>query len=154
MGKSTGSGYRTWPELAADPELLDEPIRPLIGALNATGWALTVFSCAGHPDEPDSTPKGRRQAHVDLVVNDLGHWQSFVKSIPRTPGIRVTEGALGPLPPWLLGHRGWHYRRLVFEPAPYDQPAAQCRSALDSALSSATSILQSPDPHTSRADTH
>ena len=171
MGKSIGTGYRSWAQLEADPDLVDAPIRPLVEALNATDWARTVFSCAGHPEEPDSVKRGRRQAHIDLLVNDLPQWQRFIRSIPGVPAVKVTEGSLGALPPWLrevkwLGVHGsaaspggsraapWMYRRIVFEPAPYDLPSPQCRQLLDTALAAATAALRSLDPRISRADTH
>src|SRR5687767_1214194 len=173
MGKSLGTGYRDLADLAADPDLLDAPIRPLVHALNQTGWAHTIFSCAGHPEEPDSIKTGRRQAHIDLIVNDLPLWQTYIRSIPRPPNLRLTEASLGPLPTWLVDHQGfggsaggsgdgqspagphevgqnqlgvqgsaaspgrqslsWHYRRLVFEPAPYDMAPERCRQILDTA---------------------
>jgi hypothetical protein len=98
---------------SAGDALLDPPIRPLVAALNATGWAHTVFSCAGHPDEPDSVQRGRRQAHVDALVSDLRRWRSCVRRcrpaaidavralrLPRVR-LRVAEGPLGRLPGWL-----------------------------------------------------
>ena len=147
MGKSIGTGYRVWSALEADPELLDAPIRPLVEALNRTGWARTIFSCAGHPEEPDSIKKGRRQAHIDLLVNDLPTWQKFVAQVKHTArGVRVTEGSLGAVPTWLDTKDAWHYRRLVFEPSPYDMPPHTCRQTLDSALASALTALQESAP--------
>ena len=101
MGKSIGAGYQEPSTLEADPDLLDPQIRPLVHALNQTTWARTIFSCAGHPEEPNSVNQGRRQAHIDLLVADLPRWQSYVRSIPRPPNIRITEGPLGPIPAWL-----------------------------------------------------
>jgi hypothetical protein len=188
---------------------IDPPIRPFVVALNQTGWARTVFSCAGHPDEPDSTARGRRQAHVDVVTCDLGRWLAFTRAVGqrlRTLGpldavdaadgagmpaeraaarvrVRGVEGPLGDLPGWLRaslpapagpastppgsggpeqarrwlgqlvargrellssapGTGGWHYRRLVFEPVPYDAPPAACRHALDQALGAALAALE------------
>jgi hypothetical protein len=107
------------PESALDP-----PIRPLVAAINATGWARTVFSCAGHPDEPDAVTTGRRQAHVDVVVRDARAWKVWTRTVRReapiavghamqlaaygrdTPRLRVAEGGLGPLPEWLADALG------------------------------------------------
>ena len=152
----TGRGFSSWEQLAADPEVTEPQIRPLVDALNQTGWARTVFSCAGHPDEPDSIARGRRQAHVDLVVSDDRRWRQLVDALRKAchPLVRITEGSLGPIPAWLLqnlpapfdassssprlsllrGNSGWHYRRLVIEPVPYDAPSATVRASLDSAL--------------------
>ena len=108
MGKAIGGRYQEPSTLEADPDLLDPQIRPLVLALNQTGWARTIFSCAGHPEEPDSITKGRRQAHIDLLVNDLPRWRTLVQTLKRaTKGIRVTEGPLGPVPGWLAAERGF-----------------------------------------------
>ena len=98
---------------------LDPPIRPLVAAINATDWARTVFSCAGHPEEPDAVATGRRQAHVDVIVRDARAWKVWTRAVRReapaavaramatngsrrdTPHLRVAEGGLGPLPEWL-----------------------------------------------------
>lgn len=105
---------------------LDPPVRPLVAALNATGWAHTVFSCAGHPEEADSARRGRRQAHVDVLVADLTRWRSFVRrcrpavrQTVRALGLsqgklRIAEGALGRLPDWLRDQA----RDLPTPPAP------------------------------------
>jgi hypothetical protein len=106
-------------------EALDPPIRPLVGALNRTGWVHTVFSCAGHPEEPDAGPRGRRQAHVDVLVADPARWRAYVGRVRgaapaavralglpsggsgaggRAGGavtVRVAEGSLGAPPGWL-----------------------------------------------------
>jgi hypothetical protein len=100
-------------------DALDPPIRPLVAAINAMGWARTVFSCAGHPDEPDAVATGRRQAHVDAIVRDPQAWKAWVRAVrreapdavarmmatnaarPNPPRLRVAEGGLGPLPEWL-----------------------------------------------------
>ncbi|MBI3971468.1 MAG: hypothetical protein HY332_09285 [Chloroflexi bacterium] len=105
-----------WDALA--DETLDPQIRPLVVALNRSGWARTVFSCAGHPEEPDSVERGRRQAHVDVAVSDLGRWRHFVRACKRLvpacvstniAGVRhvnlkCVEGSLGPIPEWLRPH--------------------------------------------------
>ena len=101
--------------------MLDPPVRPLVAALNALPWAHTVFSCAGHPEEPDAGARGRRQAHVDVLVADAARWRAFVRRVRRTApaasaaaqqappggpapgapgvGLRVVDGSLGPLRP-------------------------------------------------------
>ncbi len=200
------------PWSALDEAVLDAPVRPLVVALNRTGWARTVFSCGGHPEEPDSVMQGRRQAHVDVVVADLNAWRRFVEHCrheapaavrrlaPAGVRLRVAEGSLGPLPAWLraalaaeggverllpephppgqaharaepvplpavpvrswwaralrlverwlarpasrrTGSREWRFRRLVFEPVPYDAEPAACRRALDAALAAAEASL-------------
>lgn len=197
---------------ALDEALLDAPVRLLVAALNRTGWARTVFSCGGHPEEPDSVAQGRRQAHIDVVVADLNAWRRFVercqreapaavqRQAPAGVRLRVAEGSLGPLPAWLrdalaaeagaerlppepyppgqtharaepapgqptaarswwarvaclVEHwlarpasrraesREWRFRRLVFEPVPYDAEPAACRRALDAALAAAVASL-------------
>ncbi|CAA9294413.1 MAG: hypothetical protein AVDCRST_MAG77-5041 [uncultured Chloroflexi bacterium] len=143
-----GHPFILWTQLEG---ALDPPIRPLVEALNATGWALTVFSCGGHPDEPDSVLRGRRQAHVDVVVSDLGRWRRAIAAMKRQlrRDVRLTEGDLGQAPPWLqahlpahqLGGARWSYRRLVFEPRPYDAPADAVRATLDAAISTALGVL-------------
>src|SRR5688572_27250434 len=105
MGKSVCTGFQVWSALEADPDLLDPPIRPLVTALNQTTWARTIFSCAGHPEEPDSIQTGRRQAHIDLLISDLPRWHHFVATLKRsTKRVRITEAPLGPIPPWLASH--------------------------------------------------
>ncbi len=108
---SIGQPFIPWDALRG--ERIDAQIRPLVAALNHSGWVRTVFSCAGHPDEPDSLARGRRQAHVDVVVADLRRWRDFVRRCRRAagqdlgaPGVRVrcVEGALGPVPDWLRPH--------------------------------------------------
>jgi hypothetical protein len=211
---SVGRPFMRWSQLEG---ALDPPVRPLVEALNRTGWSLTVFSCAGHPEEPDSVRKGRRQAHVDVVVSDERRWRAAVDAIKRrTRGdVRLTEGTLGEPPPWLLPHlptasedqrispvgqgptggaspcrpslasedqrispvgqglvpcptlarQGtspcptgwwrrlfrrpghgqssvWTYRRLVFEPRPYDAPPETVRAALNVALEHAVAVLK------------
>ena len=103
MHEPVAGAFVPWQALAAPgAHTLDPPIRPLVEALNRTTWARTVFSCAGHPEEPDSIKKGRRQAHVDLLVNNLPCWQRYVTSVRESAsGVRVTEGSLGPPPTWL-----------------------------------------------------
>jgi hypothetical protein len=125
-----GGGFRPWPRpttgqvtgasgAATEPveaflEVLDPPVRPLVAALNRTGWVLTVFSCGGHPEEPDAHQWGRRQAHLDVLVReaDRDRWQRFVdrcqQSAPAAvscmragAGLRCVEGSLGDVPPWL-----------------------------------------------------
>ena len=136
-----------WQTLAEEPQtILEAPIRPLVEALNRTGWARTVFSCAGHPEEPDSVARGRRQAHVDLLVGDAARWRRF-SARARALGhrrLRVTEGSLGAVPEWLAPHAppNWEYRRLVFEPVPYDMPPAPCRDVLDASLAAALGALE------------
>jgi hypothetical protein len=85
-----------------------------VEALNQTGWVRTVFSCGGHPEAPDSVQRGRRQAHVDVLVADLNRWRALAQRCRRDaqaavrqldldvrPRIRSAEGPLGPLPDWL-----------------------------------------------------
>jgi hypothetical protein len=213
-GTSLSQPFVPWSAL--DEAVLDAPVRPLVAALNRTGWARTVFSCGGHPEEPDSVAQGRRQAHVDVVVADLGAWHRFVercrheapaavqRQAPAGVRLRVAEGSLGPLPAWLRAalaaeagaerpppepyppgqmhaehaprlpvaapwwwdraalllarrlarllrrhsssrdgppERRWRFRRLVFEPVPYDAEPAACRRALDAALAAAVASL-------------
>src|SRR5688500_6252086 len=126
MGKSPdrsiGTGFQVWTRLDADPDVLDPPIRPLVQALNQTTWARTIFSCAGHPEEPDSIKKGRRQAHVDLLISDRHTWNALITTIKRTvQGVRITEAPLGPIPHWLtpsLPPRPRHYHRPALQPVP------------------------------------
>ncbi len=132
---------------------IDPPIRAVVAALNRTGWARTVFSCSGHPEEPDSVVRGRRQAHIDLLIQDQPRWKRFTNAVRNACGrsvklvtsIKVVEGPLGQVPDSLsqqLGDaRSWSYRRLVFEPVPYGAPPEHCRTALDAALSAALSAL-------------
>jgi hypothetical protein len=91
LGKQPENGFLPWDRLE---ESVDPPILPLVNALNATGWARTVFSCAGHPEEPSSVATGRRQAHVDLVVSDPSLWQAVVSAMRRAKprGVRIVEG--------------------------------------------------------------
>jgi hypothetical protein len=147
LGKQPGKSFVPWTDLDS---ALDPPIFPLVTALNATRWARTVFSCGGHPEEVDSVKAGRRQAHVDLVVSDLGRWNSFVSAVKRAKpkAVRAVEGNLGPVPAWLAdalqagaASDRWRYRRLVFEPAPYSMPPDECRAVLDAALAAALSVL-------------
>src|SRR5919206_670256 len=103
-GGAIGTPFQPWDRL--DDEALDPPIRPLVRALNATGWVRTVFSCGGHPEEPDSAARGRRQAHVDVVVADERRWREYAKRCARAAPaaverlrlrgvrIRVAEGSL------------------------------------------------------------
>ena len=117
MSSTCGRGFAPWDELAADPgAVLDAPVRPLVEALNATGCARTVFSCGGHPEEPDSIARGRRQAHVDVAVCDPGRWWDFVRTCKDHMPARIylrdqtsrhvsptcVEGSLGSIPDWLL----------------------------------------------------
>ena len=148
MGSAIGGGFVPWNTLAAQaPTDLDPPIRPLVEALNRTAWTRTVFSCGGHPEEPDSVAKGRRQAHVDLLVGDAARWRRVSAAVRRLGRrhLRVTEGSIGPVPDWLRPHLSqakWEYRRLVFEPVPYEMPAEACREVLDAALAAAVSALE------------
>jgi len=146
MGKSLGTGYRAWLDIVANADLIDAPIRPLVESLNRATWAHTIFSCAGHPEEPDSIQTGRRQAHVDLLISDEPRWYAFIAAVKRTArGVRVTDGDLGDPPAWLpsqLPAGVWRYRRLVLEPTPYDQPAGACRRTLDAALTAAVRALE------------
>jgi hypothetical protein len=127
-------GFVPWEALAETGGALDPPVRPLVAALNALPWAHTVFSCAGHPEEPDAGVRGRRQAHVDVLVADAARWRAFVRRVRRTApaaasaaaqqappggpapgapgvGLRVVDGSLGPPPPWLRAAlRGEHVR--------------------------------------------
>jgi hypothetical protein len=97
------------------PAELDPPIRGFVAALNRTDRVRTVFSCAGHPEEPDSVRRGRRQAHVDVLVSDLKWWRTLAQRCGRDAQaavgrlgvtgrsrIRWAEGSLGPPPDWLL----------------------------------------------------
>ncbi len=111
--ESPPRGFVSWEDL--DAPQLDPAVRPLVGALNRTSWARTVFSCAGHPEGPDSVARGRRQAHVDVVVSDPTAWRAYVRRVKRAapaavrrlqiPGVRLrcAEGSLGPPPGWLQG---------------------------------------------------
>ena len=126
-------GFVPWEALTETGGALDPPVRPLVAALNALPWAHTVFSCAGHPEEPDAGERGRRQAHVDVLVADAARWRAFVRRVRRTApgrperprgrrprgprpgapgvGLRVVDGSLGPPPPWLRAAlRGEHVR--------------------------------------------
>jgi hypothetical protein len=110
-------GFVPWPALNAGEAPLDPPIRPLVAALNRTGWIRTVFSCGGHPEEPEAAARGRRQAHVDALVADPARWRAFLRRVraaapaavrdlgppPGAPpgGLRVAEGTLGAPPRWL-----------------------------------------------------
>jgi hypothetical protein len=159
---AVGTPFRRWETLPDDA--LDAPIRPLVRALNATGWVRTVFSCGGHPEEHDSVARGRRQAHVDVATSDYRRWLQFTSrsesaalaAAARVAAggarLRVAEDTLGPIPSWLApilpsptppGAR-WHYRRLVFEPIPYDLDPTTCRLLLDAALKAAVEAL-APD---------
>jgi hypothetical protein len=154
-----GTPFLDW---AALPDgALDAPIRPLVRALNDTGWVRTVFSCSGHPEESDSVARGRRQAHVDVATRDLRRWLQFysrcesaaltaVRDLAAAGArLRVAEDTLGPLPPWLATALPsppppaslWHYRRLVFEPIPYDLDPNACRLLLDASLTAALEAL-------------
>jgi len=142
---------------------IDPPIRALVAALNRTGWARTVFSCSGHPEEPDSVVRGRCQAHLDLLIQDQSRWKHFINTVRSACSrhveqgkpvkgeleVKVVEGPLGQVPDSLnqqLGDaRSWSYRRLVFEPVPYDAPPERCRMSLDAALSAALSTLDAPE---------
>ena len=125
MGTGTPAvrgGFVGWAGVAGavpvPDDAIDPPIRPLVGALNATGWARTVFSCAGHPEEADAIATGRRQAHVDVVVRDGRAWKAWTRAVrreapravaatmaeraePALARLRVAEGGIGPLPEWL-----------------------------------------------------
>ena len=70
-------------------DALDPPIRPLVAAINANGWARTVFSCAGHPEEPDAVTTGRRQAHVDVIVRDARAWKAWTRAVRREAPVVV-----------------------------------------------------------------
>src|SRR5438045_2201155 len=84
---SIGTPFQPWEAL--DDAALDAPIRPLVRALNATGWVRTVFSCGGHPEEADSVARGRRQAHVDVVTCDLHRWRIYVQECRQRMPARV-----------------------------------------------------------------
>jgi hypothetical protein len=86
-----------------------------VAALNRTNRVRTVFSCGGHPEEPESVQRGRRQAHVDVLVSDLKWWRTLTRRCGRDAQaavrrlgltgrsrIRWAEGSLGPPPDWLL----------------------------------------------------
>jgi hypothetical protein len=111
-GGMPGGGFVPWDVLPVEDGALDVTIRPLVATLNRTGWARTVFSCAGHPEEPDAIARGRRQAHLDLLVADVRRWQTVVRRLRRRvppavdalggpAGLRLVEGSLGPPPSWL-----------------------------------------------------
>jgi hypothetical protein len=111
-GGKPGGGFVPWDVLPVEDGVLDVTIRPLVEALNRTGWVRTVFSCAGHPEEPDSVVRGRRQAHLDLLVADPGRWRTLVRRLRRRvppavaalggpAEVRLVEGSLGPPPNWL-----------------------------------------------------
>lgn len=149
MTPARAQGFLPWNSLP--DEALDPPIAPLVRALNQTTWACTIFSCAGHPEEPDSVKTGRRQAHIDLVISDDPRWRTFVAAVKRaTHGVRVAEGSLGPLPTWLTPQlpptNRWTYRRLVVEPTSYDLPPNECRRILDAALATALDALATREP--------
>src|SRR6266542_3626138 len=149
---AVGTPFLRWESLPDDA--LDPPIRPLVRALNNTGWVRTVFSCAGHPEEPDSVARGRRQAHLDVATSDLRLWLQFTSRCESAAlaaaahvaaagaRLRVAEDTLGPIPPWLAAalpsppppSTHWNHRRLVFEPIPYDLDPTACRLLLDAAL--------------------
>src|SRR6266542_374163 len=80
-GKQVGQGFLPWDALT--PEDLDPEICPLVEALNRTTWARTIFSCAAHPEEPDSIQQGRRQAHLDLLINNLPRWHTYVQLVRK-----------------------------------------------------------------------
>lgn len=123
-GDGQAQGFVRWDAVVAS--LLDAPVRPLVDALNRTSWVRTVFSCAGHPEESESVSRGRRQAHLDVLVADPARWRDFLRRVKRDapaavgrlglPGrgagalgmlaggparLRCAEGSLGPLPDWL-----------------------------------------------------
>ena len=111
-------GFVPWEALPETGGALDPPVRPLVAALNAPPWAHTVFSCAGHPEEPDAGARGRRQAHVDVLVADAlaglrapgapdgpggqrGPQQAPPGGpAPGAPGVGL-RGRRWPPPPWL-----------------------------------------------------
>jgi hypothetical protein len=154
-----GGGFVPWlptgapgtgiPASLPDNDLLDPPVRPLVEALNRTGWARTVFSCGGHPEEPDAVARGRRQAHVDVVVSDRRQWSAWVRHVKRAvpeaiqriadqdgPGrdgtrIRIAEGGLGPLPTWLAEALAPHTPGGVPEPGPFIRGLARVAILLD-----------------------
>lgn len=137
--------------LASALAVVDPPIRDLVAALSRSGWVTTVFSCAGHPEEPHSIRRGRRQAHLDVLVRDGERWRRFGGALRRAVrragcSARVVEGGLGAPPFWLEPHvpdlPHHEYRRLVLEPVPYDAPPAACRAALDAALGIALAALE------------
>ena len=112
-------GFVPWEALPETGGALDPPVRPLVAALNALPWAHTVFSCAGHPEEPDAGARGRRQAHVDVLVADAARWRAFVRRVRRTapaaagaPRGRRPLGA-PPLGPPLGSGCGWWTARLA-----------------------------------------
>jgi hypothetical protein len=115
-------GFVPWRALDGGAAALDPPVRPLVAALNRTGWIRTVFSCGGHPEEPDAAARGRRQAHVDALIADPARWRAFLRRVrvaapaavrdlnppaPAAPAasasarLRVAEGTLGAPPRWL-----------------------------------------------------
>ena len=101
-------GFVPWEALPETGGALDPPVRPLVAALNALPWAHTVFSCAGHPEEPDAGERGRRQAHVDVLVADAGRWRAFVRRVRRAAPAAAERwlrdwfapGDRGPAPLW------------------------------------------------------
>jgi hypothetical protein len=65
------------------------------------------------------------------------------QAAPR--GVRVEGISTGAAPAAAADMHGaprWQYRRLVFEPIPYDAPATACRLALDAALGAAVAVLE------------
>jgi hypothetical protein len=118
--------FVSWAPDGAVPEAaLDPPVRALVAALNRTGWARTVFSCGGHPEEPDSVERGRRQAHVDVVVSDPARWRRLAGACGREARravrgldgagrsgarLRCVEGPLGDVPGWLRAAVEQHER--------------------------------------------
>ncbi|HEV2121613.1 MAG TPA: hypothetical protein VGW38_02420, partial [Chloroflexota bacterium] len=89
-------------------------------------------------------------------------------------GVQCTEASLGDVPPWLAGfvpqvgadntaaearswvsrrlslrrQPAWLYRRLVFEPVPYDAAPGNSRQVLDAALSAALEAISSHEQDT------
>ncbi len=144
-GTAPGTGI---PVSLLGDDLLDPPVRPLVEAFNRTGWARTVFSCGGHPEESDAVARGRRQAHVDVVVSDRHQWAAWVRHVKRAvpeairrfadqdgPGrdgtrIRIAEGGLGPLPTWLAEALAPHTPGGIPEPGPFIRRLAHLATLL------------------------
>jgi hypothetical protein len=79
---------RIMPPSQIEYDLLDEPVRDFVGALNTTGVVETLLSCAGHPFEtPAPCPSSIRRthsAHVLVHVLDPEGWHCLVTALAGT----------------------------------------------------------------------